>query len=183
MDALIQVISKAAPLLGGVIGGPAGVAIGSLIASKFGGNSQDTDDLLARIQADPQSAVKLLEIQTTHKEEIEKIHLAMAHDALKYDSLQRFTEFKDRASARQRESDLAKAGMRDYTASTLAYLLTLGVFMALCYLFVHGIPEDNKEIIVTVISALTTVWVMAMGYYFGSTSNNKKIENELDRKS
>lgn len=176
MDSLIQIVSKAAPLLGGALGGPAGAAIGSLIASKFGGSQQDTDDLLSRIQADPQSAAKLLEIQSNNQVELEKIHMQIAQNSLKYDSIQKLTDFRDRDSARQREVELAKSGQRDHTASILAYALTVGAFCVLSYLFLMDVPEDNKEIIVAMVSTLTTVWVTAMGYYFGSTSEKKKSD-------
>ena len=177
MDALIKTVSQAAPLLGGLLCGPAGAAIGSLIANKFGGNADNPNDLLARIQADPQSAEKLLELQSNNQLELEKIHMQMASNALKYESIQKLTEYHDRDSARQREVELAKAGKRDHTASILAYSLTAGAFCALAYLFVTDVPEDNKEVIVAIVSTLTTVWVTAMGYYFGSSSEKKKIDD------
>lgn len=181
MDALIKTVSQAAPLLGGILGGPAGAAIGSLIANKFGGSSDNPDDLAARIQADPQAAEKLLEIQSNNQVELEKIHMQMASNALKYDSIQKLTEYHDRDSARQREVELAKSGKRDLTANILAYSLTAGTFCALAYLFMGDVPEDNKEVIVTMISTLNTVWVGAMGYYFGSLSADKKKIDDIKK--
>src|ERR1700719_772215 len=108
MDSLIKIISNAAPLLGGVLGGPAGAAIGSIVAAKFGGDLADPSDLLAKIQADPQAALKLMEIQSNNQVELEKLHVAMASDALKNDSMQKFIDFKDKNSARSREIELAK---------------------------------------------------------------------------
>lgn len=181
MDALIKIVSSAAPLLGGALGGPAGAAIGSLIASKFGGDVNNQADLIAKIQADPQAALKLMEIQSNNQVELERIHLSMAEIQLKNEATQRFLEVKEMSNARQREVELAKVGQHDYTASILAYTLTVGVFMALGYLFVNAAPEDNKELIVAITSALTTVWVTAMGYYFGSSFSDKKIDKNTTK--
>lgn len=174
MDALAKLVAQAAPLLGGVLGGPAGAAIGSIVASKFGGDVNNPADLLQKIQGDPQSAVKLLEIQSTNQVELERLHMQMADNALKYESMDKSTAYLDRNSAREREIQLARSGQRDYTSSTLAYLLTFGVFTALSYLFINEVPDENKEVIVTIISSMMTVWVTAMGFYFGSTSTAKQ---------
>lgn len=68
-------VAQAAPLLGGALGGPGGAAIGGLIASAFGGDPNDPEALAAKIQNDPQSAIKLREIETRHKERLEELAL------------------------------------------------------------------------------------------------------------
>lgn len=55
----------------------------------------------------------------------------------------------------------------------LAYLLTIGLFVALASLFYLPIPENNQEVILGIVTSLTTVWISAMGYYHGSSSGSR----------
>lgn len=173
LEALGSLIAKAAPLLGSALAGPAGAAIGSVIATKFGGDVNDTNDLINRIETDPNAKIKLLEIQSNNEVELQRIHMIMAENELKYAYLEIETEHKERDSARQRETALAQTGQRDLTPAILAYILTTGVLVALYYLFTQNIPNENKELIVSIVSALTTVWVAAMAYYHGSSAGSR----------
>lgn len=78
MSTLSDIISKAAPILGGLLtGGPvgAGLAAVKLIASEFGG-STDANTLTAAIQADPQATIKLKKLELDHKLELQRLLLA-----------------------------------------------------------------------------------------------------------
>lgn len=179
LELLGNIVSKVAPLLGGAIAGPAGAAIGSIVAAKFGGDVNNVDDLVKRIEADPEAKLKLLEIQSNNEVELQRIYMTMAENQLKYAYLEKVNEYKDRNSARQRDTALAQAGKRDITPAMLAYILTLGVFVSLYYLFTHAVPNDNKELIVSIVSALATVWVSAMAYYHGSSAGSRIKDNAL----
>jgi len=69
-----KTVAGFAPLLGGVIGGPAGAGVGSLIASAFG-VEDEPNAVMAAIEADPEAAIKLQELQITHKYDLERIKL------------------------------------------------------------------------------------------------------------
>jgi hypothetical protein len=71
-------VADKAPLLGGALGGPGGAALGGLIAATFGGDPNDPEQLLAHVQADPQAAVKLREIELKHKERFEELAVQRA---------------------------------------------------------------------------------------------------------
>ncbi|WP_258292100.1 hypothetical protein, partial [Escherichia marmotae] len=56
------IVGKAAPIVGGLIGGPAGAAVGGLVASALG--TEATPDAISRaLETDPQAAVKLKELE------------------------------------------------------------------------------------------------------------------------
>ena len=55
-------VAKYAPLLGTALGGPAGGAIGALVAKAFG-VSEDPDAVLSAVKADPLAAVKLAQVE------------------------------------------------------------------------------------------------------------------------
>ncbi len=179
LEALGSLIAKSAPLLGGALAGPAGAALGAVIAAKFGGSINDTSDLINRVEGDPNAKLKLLEIQSNNEVELQHIHMMIAENELKYAYLEIESEYQDRNSARQREAALAQAGQRDYTPAVLAYLLTLGVFITMYSLFTQGVPNDNKELIVSIMSAVTTVWIAAMAYYHGSSAGSRSKDRLL----
>src|SRR3989344_5972399 len=94
-------IAKSAPLLGGVLGGPACAAIGSIIAAKFGGVVNNPSELMEKIQADPQASLKLMEIQSNNGLELQRLHMTMAESQMKYAVMQTEAENNERESARQ----------------------------------------------------------------------------------
>jgi len=65
-------VGRAAPLLGSLLGGPAGGAVGALISSALGTPAGDAQAAAAAL-ADPASALKLREIETTHAERIQAL--------------------------------------------------------------------------------------------------------------
>lgn len=160
-----KLIAQSAPLLGGALAGPAGATIGSLIAAKFGGNSNQPDVLHALVNADPQAMIKLKELELEHE-------LALQQLCLQAEKDEQQTLAADRASARQREVgvDQSPNEKHDKTPARLAYALTVGVLGALAWLLSLPIPDKNHEIIYALLSSLTTAWIGAMAYYHGSSA-------------
>lgn len=67
-------IKVGAPLLGGALFGPAGAAVGSIIAGKFGVAPDSTPgQILTAITGDPDAALKLREIEATHVERLQDL--------------------------------------------------------------------------------------------------------------
>lgn len=64
--------AKAAPLLGTALLGPAGGAVGALIASVFGVEAEP-DKVAAAIKADPEAAIKLQQVQNEHEREMRRM--------------------------------------------------------------------------------------------------------------
>ncbi len=177
MDAIVKTVSQVAPLLGGALGGPAGAAIGSIIASKFGGSTDNTQDLLSKIQLDPQAREKLLEIQSNNQLELERIKMTMVTNKLDNEIKSQEIEFKDRDSARSREVKLAEAGVKDRTTSILSYIILFLISVTVMLLFFKTVPDDNQVMMASALSALTSMGAASIAYYFGSIKskeNDKK---------
>jgi len=82
-------LASIAPILGGAVGGPGGAAIGSLISNMFGGKPDDSPEQLARlIEADPQAAVKLKELEYTHKVDLERLIIQGRSNELAHETSQ-----------------------------------------------------------------------------------------------
>ncbi|MDN5850288.1 MAG: holin family protein [Nitrococcus sp.] len=65
-------IGSAAPLLGGVLAGPAGAAAGRLVASALGVEDKPAA-LAAALKADPQALIKLKQIEQEHVRELRRM--------------------------------------------------------------------------------------------------------------
>jgi hypothetical protein len=74
-DVLDFLIDNGLPLLGGVLGGPGGAAAGKLIAKALGAGSDDPDELMQAIQADPNAVLKLKEIESNNSVELQRLLL------------------------------------------------------------------------------------------------------------
>lgn len=71
LNELVSLVSKEAPLLGSVLGGPFGGVAGSLIAEAFGQGS--SVDILSKVSSDPDAAAKLKDIEDKHIEVLKKL--------------------------------------------------------------------------------------------------------------
>lgn len=70
-----RTIADAAPALGGVLGGPAGAAAGSLIAATLG-TSSDPDAVMEKLRTDPEALLKIRQIEADEREKIRDWQLA-----------------------------------------------------------------------------------------------------------
>jgi len=73
-----EIINLGAPLLGTALGGPAGGAVGVLLANTFGVAPDDPAAIARAIEADPDAGAKVMELQFRHKERLEEIQLEHA---------------------------------------------------------------------------------------------------------
>lgn len=60
---LIDIVKNISPILGTALGGPAGGLVGTAIASLFGANPKDSEDLIKRINSDANAILKLKELE------------------------------------------------------------------------------------------------------------------------
>jgi hypothetical protein len=152
---LSEIVSKYAPLLGSVIGGPAGGAIGALVAAQFGADPKDADDLVKRIEGDPEAANKLMQMQMTYWIDLEKL----AND--------------DRANARNREIQV-----RD----KLPAILAIGslIIYAVVQLYAMYHPGEQDDLIS---ARVQDIMMLIVAYYFGSSAGSaNKDKMLLDKK-
>ncbi len=69
---LATTVGRAAPMLGTLLGGPAGAAVGGLIASALGSGSTP-DEVSQALVANPDAAVKLKQIETDRQTKLQEL--------------------------------------------------------------------------------------------------------------
>jgi hypothetical protein len=80
-----NVVAKAAPLLGTLVGGPAGTIIGGLIASVFG--CDNTPDAIHQaVLANPDAAIKLAQIEADNRVQLQQLAVSAAANDLAADT-------------------------------------------------------------------------------------------------
>jgi hypothetical protein len=167
-------VAKVAPLLGTALGGPSGAAVGTLVASALG--VEDKPDAVARaLETDPQAAVKLRELELTHKAAMERMLLEAETTRLAEvnHTIRMETQACDPYVRRWRPTfGYVTAG----TWLLQSVALMLGIIGAV---FVY--PEHSGEILnglSALMAAMVTMWAIALsvlGINISSRSADKRV--------
>lgn len=153
-------IAVGAPLLGGALFGPAGAAVGSIIAGKFGVSPESTpEQVLAAINGDPDAALKLRKIETTHIERLQELE----NERLRI-------ETADVQSARN-------VHQHHWMPSAITMVMCAMFGMIVGALFIWAIPGENKDIVVYMAGQVSGILTSCVTYWVGSTraSANKDM--------
>ena len=150
---LKSVIGKSAPILGTLVGGPAGAAVGGLIASALG-TEATPDAVNAALMANPALYEKLQEVQENSKVQLQQLTVTAEANRL-----------ADVQNARARQS----ANPKDYMPQVLAAGVTAGFFGALACVMLAPLKQDVHDLLLVMIGALQTAWISVISYYFGSS--------------
>ena len=164
------IVGKAAPILGTLVGGPAGAVIGGLIAAALG-TSATPDAVQTAIASDPTAALKLAEYESDNKTKLQAMVFAHADNLLAADTATIQADVADRASARNRE-----VAVRDTTPTTLAWIIVLAS-VALGATVVSGYVTKDPSlagIVGTVIGYVFSESKQVLAYYFGSSSGSAR---------
>ena len=158
------VIKAGAPLLGGALFGPAGVAVGSIIAGKFGVSPESTpDQVMAAITGDPDAALKLREIETTHAERLQELE----NERLRI-------ETADVQSARN-------VHQHHWMPSAITMVVCAMFGAIVGSLFMWAIPEGNKDIVVYMAGQVSGILTSCVTYWVGSTRASANKDSLIRR--
>ena len=155
MSNLSNVVGKAAPALGAAIGGPIGLGVGSIIggiATLFGGDADDPDNLSTIIEKDPNAALKLREFELTHLAALETISANRVRDA------------------QQREiAYTTTTGKRDWLLAFLVVAIVVGFFGCIGIVAFTTADKTDRDLFYTLLGTLTFAFSSVVSYYLGAT--------------
>lgn len=161
-----DIVAEAAPLIGGILGGPAGAAVGSMVASAFGAEP-NPDAVAAAVQGDPEAALKLRRLEQEHIRELERMHLEA--------ETSRLAQINKTMRAEAAANDPYVRRWRP-TFGYVAALTWAAQIGATAYAVI-GSPARAAEIIQAV-TALTPMWSVALavlGISISKRSADKQV--------
>ena len=158
-----SVVGKAAPMLGTLLGGPAGAAVGGMIASALGsGATPEAVD--AAIKANPDALIKLRQIEADRSIKLQELVVQAAA-----------ADLADTQNARGRDIDLHKAGYRNVRADLMVLLDVVGLISCLVAIamFRDKLPGEVVGIISTVAGIFGACLRDAHQFEFGSSRSSR----------
>lgn len=169
-----KVIGTAAPTVGTLLGGPAGAAVGALVATALG-TANTPDAVNSILTANPDAMVKLQELQLNAKVQLDQIAASITLATIQADQAQYAAEASDRDSARQ----LAAKQQNDLVRPAITFVLLLGALAILACIFT-GVAQKSLEnpVALSTVSMLIALWFgelkQTLGFYFGMTKESQK---------
>lgn len=163
-----------APLLGTVIGGPAGAAIGQIIASEFGGSIDDTNDLMKKIIADPNASVKIAEIQANCKIQLQRITMQNAQNELEAQTAQIESDRLDRMDARK--SNIATQSIMP---EAISITIIIGFFACFYIIAQFTQQKEDHDILYLLIGAIVSAFTGVWNYWLGSSSGSRDKDQAI----
>ena len=165
---LKSIVSKAAPLLGATLGGPAGATVGTLISKTLG--TDNTPDAVAEVIASGElitgnmDAMKMLrQIENEHETELIKLQLEESRMLM-----------ADRQHAREQNGD-------HWMPAVLTIALAVMVAAMFGGILALGVPESVSSIVYMIAGQVLTAFLTCVAFWVG-TSRSSQEKNRLLKK-
>ena len=157
-------ITVGAPLLGGALFGPAGAAVASIIAGKFGVSPDATpEQVMAAINGDPDAALKLRQIETTHVEHLQELE-------------------NERLRIETADVQSARSVHQHHWMPSAITMVMCAMFGAIVgALFIWAIPGENKDIVVYMAGQVSGILTSCVTYWVGSTRASANKDSLIRR--
>ena len=165
-----SIVTKSAPYIGGLLGGPAGAAVGALIANELGVKN-DPDSINSAILASPDAIARIKEVEINAKIQLQQLAVQM----VQVDTAQYVAEAADRDSART----LATAQPNDMVRPTLTFVMLAGSLFIVGAILLGVATEVLKDpIVAATAGTILGVWLSmtkdTIAFWFGMTKESQK---------
>lgn len=169
-----NMVGRAAPIVGTLLGGPAGAAVGALVASALN-VPNDPDSVNVALAANPEALARVQELQINARVQLEQLAVTAENNRLQAEAAQYSAEAADRDSARK----LASAQPHDIIRPAITVILLLGALSILVCIFSGlGLEALQNPVAASTISLLIGLWFselkQTLGFYFGMTKESQK---------
>lgn len=169
-----KAVGSAAPMVGTLLGGPAGAAVGALVASALG-TRNDPEAVNAALAMNPDALAKVQELQINAKVQLQQLAVTAENNRLQAEAAQYSAEAADRDSARK----LAAQQPRDFIRPAITIMLVLGAIGIMVAVLggwaAETLKDNNSNMMVGIIVGY---WFNEMkqtlGFYFGMTKESQK---------
>lgn len=169
-----SIVGRAAPMVGTLLGGPAGAAVGALVASALN-VPNDPESVNAVLAGNPDALVRVQELQTNARVQLQQLAVTAENNRLQAEGAQFAAEAADRDSARQ----LAAKQPNDIIRPAITIILLVGALSILVCIFTGvGLEALQNPVAASTISLLIGLWFselkQTLGFYFGMTKESQK---------
>lgn len=155
-----RAVADTAPILGGLLGTPAGAAAGALIAATLG-TSADPDAVMQKLQADPAVLVQIKQLESDERKHL----LEMQNQTLQL-------ELADTQSARN-----SHAGHWMPAAITIVLgAMAMAIMYALVYM---PVPETNRDLAINYGGQILGLLTAAVTYWIGTSRSSANKDAAL----
>lgn len=159
-------VADFAPLLGTALGGPAGAALGAIVASTLG-TGASASEVLAAVTTDPTTLAKLKELEYNDKAALRGHVLGMAQN----DTELAKAEMLDQQQARTAHKD-------HWMPSALTMLLALMTSAVTYGVLTIEVPGGSKEVAFFIVGQILTAFITAVSFWLGS-SRSSLVKDKL----
>lgn len=169
-----NMVGRAAPIVGTLLGGPAGAAVGALVASALN-VPNDPDSVNVALAANPEALARVQELQINVRVQLEQLAVTAESNRLQAEAAQYSAEAADRDSARK----LAAAQPHDFVRPTLTFIMlggSLFVVVAVLIGWANDVIRDPTAALTvgTVLGLWLGMTKEVMGFWFGMTKESQK---------
>lgn len=178
-DNIKELIGTSAPVIGTLLGGPAGGAVGGLI-SKVLGVDNTPEAIELALTNNPDALLKIKELETSKELAIlqaelehKRIDVGYVIDNRKLDNEKDQMFLSDKQSARSRQTDSEKAtGKVDVALYVIAGVIVVAFFVSILALIFITLDKQSGtyELLLMLFGALTTKFGTVVDYFFGASN-------------
>ena len=126
------------------------------------------DKIIEKLTLDPDSLLKVKQIETSHKEELQR---------LQFEEMKLITA--DISNARDRELSMAKMGKTEWHMPGLAWFISAAYVGLVFTLIFVPLPQDTSGAIMMLFGSLSTAWGAIISYYYGSSHGSQKKDDVI----
>ena len=155
-------VGKAAPLLGTLVGGPAGTAVGGLIAAALG-VEEKPEAIAEALRTNPDAAIRLQQLEQEHQRELQRMKIEA-------DTAQ-ITQINKTMRAELGHDGWFKSGWRPFIGWIVG--LSFGGLMAGLIYALFAMPANAGDIIAEATIVLTTM-LAVLGINISHRSGDKR---------
>lgn len=169
-----SIVGRAAPIVGTLLGGPAGAAVGALVASALN-VSNDPEAVNAALAGNPDALVRIQELQVNAGVQLEQLAVQIETTRIQAEGAQYAAEAADRDSARK----LAAVQPHDLVRPTLTFIMLGGSLFVVVAVLIGWATEAIKDPVASLtIGMVLGLWLgmtkEVMGFWFGMTKESQK---------
>ncbi|WP_120510963.1 hypothetical protein [Photobacterium salinisoli] len=166
-DKVKALLAGSAPLVGSLLGGPAGGAVGTMVASALGVESTP-EAIEAALRTDPDALLKIRQLESDERVALRKLKLQETGLLLDFEK----AKLADTQNARQQHRDHWMPWALTLTLS----VMVSGMFASL---FFGNPPQDYAQVLIMIAGTVMGAFGTGVAFWLGSSQGSVTKSKQL----